>query len=212
MIPLFIPYVNRRDLLEKAVRSAQCPGVEVNVLDNSDGPSMSLQGIYRRPTVPLTAAQTLNWMQKIASADSSYGPFYLWMHNDAEAAGDSVQRLAAMAHAYTVQGRKWGVIFTNYDALAAYNTAAFDDVGPWDTFLEQYCTDNDMYRRLRLAGYEMINSDLPVKHEGSRTINSDPLYRLKVNLMYPCRQEYYRVKWGGDPGHETFDTPFGGKQ
>ena len=43
-IPLFIPYVNRRDLLERAVRSAQCGGVEVNILDNSDGTAIGIPG------------------------------------------------------------------------------------------------------------------------------------------------------------------------
>ena len=205
MIPLFIPYVNRRDLLDKAVRSSHGGRVETIVINNSDRPVIEHTAIA--PPVPLTFAQTQNWMLKMAWEE----PFYLFMHSDAEAVGDTVLRLVAMAQALTVQKRKWGVIFTAYDALAAFNTEAFQSVGGWDPFLEWYHADTDMYRRLRLAGYEMVESNLPVKHEPSSTLNADPAIKMKVNLMFPCRVAYYRAKWGGDAGSETFDVPFNGK-
>ncbi len=206
MIPIFIPYVNRPDLLERAVASVgRINEAQTLVLNNSGS---ELKILYSRtPPVPLTFAQTQNWM--LAIAEELNAPFYLFMHNDAEAVGDTVQRLVAMANAFTIQKRKWGVIFTAYDALAAFNTAAFREVGGWDQFLEWYHSDNDMYRRLRLAGYETIDSNLPVNHTPSRTLNSDPEIALKVSLMYPCRVAYYRSKWGGDAGAEKFDTPFG---
>jgi hypothetical protein len=210
-IPVFIPFVNRRDLLEKAVRSAQFPAVEVNVLDNSNGPSIGIPGarfIYRRPTVPLTAAQTLNWMQQIASADADYGEFYFFMHNDTEAAPGTIQKLYEMAMRKCEHGDKWGVIFTLYDTLAAFNTAAFNEVGEWDTNLPQYFTDNDMYRRMTLAGYELAESCLPVKHEGSQTINSDPMRKRVNNITFPIYTRYYAAKWGGEVGHERFERPW----
>lgn len=210
--PLFIPYVNRFDLLEKAVRSAVTDNVEINIINNSDGPSIGIPGtdfIQRRPPVPLTFAQTQNWMLSIAEGDADYDPFYLFMHSDAEAAEGTVQKLVGMAQELTNTQHKWGVIYTSYDALAAFNTAAFREVGGWDVFLEWFHSDNDVYRRLRLAGYELIESGLPVHHEPSQTLKADPEIAMKVNLMFPCRVRYYQAKWGGDAGHETFTTPFG---
>jgi hypothetical protein len=212
MIPLFIPYVNRFDLLEKAVRSAVAPGVEINIINNSNGASIGIPGvdfIQRRPPVPLTFAQTQNWMLNIAEGDSDYGSFYLFMHSDAEAGEGTVQKLIEMAQSITNEGRKWAVIFTSYDALAAFNTAAFREVGGWDTALEWYCSDQDMYLRLKLAGYELVESNLPVKHEPSQTLKADPEIRRKVDLMFPFRAYYYQQKWGGEAGHERFKTPFG---
>ena len=211
-IPLFVPYVNRPDLLERAVRSVQCRGVEVNIINNSDGPSIGIPGvefIQRRPPVPLTFAQTQNWMLNIAEGDSDYGEFYLFCHSDAEAGEGTVQKLIELAQSLTNEGRKWGVIFTNYDALAVFNTAAFLEVGGWDTELCWYASDCDMYYRLKLAGYELIESGLPVNHTPSQTLNSDPEIKRRVDLMFPFRVFYYRAKHGGDPGHETFLTPFG---
>lgn len=214
MIPLFIPYVNRFDLLEKAVRAAQCPLVEVNIINNSDGPSIGIPGtefIQRRPPVPLSFAQTQNWMLSIAEGDSDYEGFYLFCHADAEAGEGTVQKLVEMAQRLTSEGTKWSACFTAYDALAAFNTEAFRAVGGWDTFLEHYLSDCDMYLRLRLAGYPTFESNLPVKHTPSQTLQSDPEYKRKVDFMFPCRQAYYRAKWNGDNEHEQFDVPWGGK-
>lgn len=213
-IPLFVPYVNRPDLLERAVRSVQCRGVEVNIINNSDGPSIGIPGvefIQRRPPVPLTFAQTQNWMLNIAEGDSDYGEFYLFCHSDAEAGEGTVQKLIELAQSLTNEGRKWGLIMTNYDALAAFNTAAFREVGGWDTELSWYHSDTDMYRRLELAGYELVKSNLPVKHEASQTLNSDQAIKRNVDLMFPCRVAYYKAKWGGDAGSETYSVPFDGK-
>ena len=211
MIPLFIPYVNRPDLLNLAMLSVphqHWPALKV--IDNSSGHDLrkwtSTGVTFLRAPVPLTFAQTQNWMLRMS--EDTDAPFYLFMHSDAEAEGDSVQRLVAMANDFTIQGRKWGAIFTAYDALAAFNTAAFRAVGGWDTFLEWYCSDNDMYHRLRLAGYEIIESGLPVAHTPSQTLNADPMIRFRVDLMIPWRHAYYAQKWGGSPGNEIYSTPF----
>ena len=205
MIPLFIPYVNRPDLLEKALASVgRVNEVQTLVLNNSGEP---LNILYQRePPVPLTFAQTQNWMLKMA--EELNAPFYLFMHSDAEAVADTVLRLVSMAKALTVQGRRWGTVFTAYDALAAFNTDAMRAIEGWDTMLSWYLADCDCYRRLRMAGYELIDSGLPVKHTPSQTLNSDPTIKRNVNLEVPFRHSYYRAKWGGDNEHEVYERPF----
>lgn len=209
MITLFIPYVNRPDLLEKAVASTLNSGTDVVVINNSgkemDVPSGCHESVA---SVPLTFAQTQNWMTKLSK---KWGEsFYLWMHSDAAAEPGTIQKLVEIVRDLEAQGRQWGVVFTAYDTLAAYNTEAFLSIGGWDTALEWYASDPDVYRRIRLAGYEIIESGLPVHHEPSSTLNADPLIRKKVDLMFPCRIEYYEAKWGGDIGLETYDRPFNG--
>jgi hypothetical protein len=204
MIPVFIPYVNRVDLLDAAIESATGPGREVFVIDNS-GKALRHEKYARvlTPSVPLTFAQTQNWMLKISA--ERFNPFYLFMHSDAEAGEGTVEKLIEMARSRT---DKWGAIFTAYDALAAFNVEAMQAIGGWDTFLEWYHSDTDVYRRLRLAGYPTLESNLPVKHTPSSTLNSDPEIAKRVNLMFPCRVAYYRAKWGGDSGSETFTKPW----
>ena len=210
MIPIFIPYRNRPDLLRKAVDSVPLRenSWQVKVINNSDGPlPKNLCAGEINPPVPLTFAQTQNWILKLAEEEWKV-PFFLWMHSDAEAEEYSIEQLIHFAEQCQYQERRWSVIFTNYDSLAACNVSAFRAVGGWDTMLSWYASDNDMYRRLRLAGYEMIESGLPVKHTPSQTLNSDPKIKRCVDLEIPFRESYYKAKHGGVPGHETFLTPF----
>jgi GT2 family glycosyltransferase len=105
-------------------------------------------------------------------------------------------------------GRNWGVIFTNYDALAAFNTEAMASIGGWDEKLPWYLSDCDIYRRMRLAGYSTLQSTFQVKHTPSQTLNSDPEIKRKVEEQTAGWQAYYENKWGGPNEHETFLTPF----
>lgn len=206
IIPVFIPYVNRPDLLRRAVESVPFDFDRwlAEVINNSGSqvPDEIRAGDCN-PPVTLTFSQTQNWMLELAKGYAV--PFYLFMHSDAEAGEGTVEKLVEMAQNQT---GKWGAIFTAYDALAAYNVEAMTAIGGWDTMLSWYCSDNDCYRRLRLAGYPTLESNLPVKHTPSQTLNSDPEVARRVNLEIPFRESYYRAKWGGNPGHEIFTNPF----
>lgn len=210
MIPIFIPYVNRPDLLRKAVESVPLNDHEwqVEVINNSGAPLPDdICAGDCNPHRQLTFTETQNWMLHLALLGWN-APFYLFMHSDAEAEPGTVEALIAMAHRLENEDRKWAVIFTAYDALAAFNTAAFQAIGGWDEGFQWYASDTDVYRRLRLAGYEMIESGLPVKHEPSQTLNSDPEIARQVSEEFPNRVKRYIEKWGGDIGQEIFTKPW----
>ena len=205
MIPLFIPYVNRPDLLDRAMVSIpRVDGIEVAVINNSASEHVHVpMGMCMTPRKGMTFSETQNLM--LRTAQFMQAPFYFFMHSDAEAAPGTVLRLFEMAH---LQQEKWGAIFTNYDSLAAFNTEAFDAIGGWDDNLPWYLSDCDIYRRMRLAGYPTIDSGLPVKHTPSQTLNSDPEIKRKVEEQTAGWQAYYEKKWGGPNERETFLTPF----
>lgn len=203
MIPLFIPYVNRPDLLDRAIASVPNEGVQLFVINNSDN---GLRSATLTPPVPLTFAQTQNWMLKVASGPMV--PFYLFLHSDAECQPSVITRLIEMAEKLEREEMKWGCIFTSYDALCAFNTKAMLAIGGWDTLLSWYACDCDAYYRLRLAGYPTIESHLPVSHTPSQTLKSDARVASRVNLEMPFRQSYYQEKWGGQPGNERYLVPF----
>ena len=216
-VPLFIPFVNRPDLLERAVLSVRdCLLVDPLVIDNSGRDPLTsdqdLPACCRTiliPPVPLTFSQTQNWMLGLARHRER--PFYLFMHSDAEASAEVVERLVSRARELTAAGDRWAVLYTCYDALAAFSTAAFTAVGGWDTNLSWYKSDCDIYRRLRLAGYSLIDTGLPVHHTPSQTLNSDPRIHWLVDLEGEFRLRYYVEKWGADAGAERFERPFDGK-
>lgn len=205
---VWIPFVNRVDLLQRAVASVSDVHGQVAIIDNS---KEGLEGKHGDPhiirqSVPMTFSQTQNFM--LAMTRRLGANICVFMHSDAEAGHGVIMQLISLARKYTAEGRKWGVIFTAYDALAAFNVEAFEAIGGWDEAFEWYGGDQDSYRRIGLAGYELIDSNLPVKHEPSQTLKADPEIGRKVDEGFAGRCEYYRQKWGGSPGNETFTKPF----
>lgn len=210
---LGIPYVNRPDLLRLAVASVRPFHARTVIIDNSE------QGLFPadwpvevlRPSVPLTFSQTMNLLQNLAFERGCEA--LLSMHNDAEAEAGTCERLLAIIEESFRTERRWGVIFTHYDTLAAFSMEMVAAVGPWDTTLPQYFADNDYYRRVRLLGFETIDTGLPVTHHhnASSTVKSDPWLGWINGVTYPLHGQYYAAKWGGGAGRETYASPFNGK-
>ena len=206
-----IPYVDRIDLLRLALDSIKAYWCDTVIIDNSDRHDLREQTFSQRlsvlePIVPLTFSQSMNALQRLALEKRC--DVLIVMHNDGEAEPGTPEKLLLVVENAIKQGRRWGVAFTNYDVLAAFHMPAVQKVGAWDTNLPQYFSDNDYYRRMRLTGYETLETYLGVRHNASSTIKSDP-QRLFVNsITFPLFAEYYRKKWGGDPRRETYETPF----
>lgn len=204
----FIPHVYREDLLRRAVASVPEYHENLSIIDNSP---YGLFDNYRvsifRPPVPLTCSQTFNLIMRITRERGQ--KICIWMHSDAEAGPGVAEALLSFVRQYTAEGREWGVLWTYYDTLCALNTELLDVIGDWDTTLPQYYCDTDWYYRVKLAGWECIDTNLTdVKHEGSATINSSPFRKLHNSVTFPLYRQYYLSKWGGDPGQEKFTRPF----
>lgn len=87
-----------------------------------------------------------------------------------------------------------------------------DEIGWVDEgFFPAYFEDNDIHRRIKLAKGDEAAIAVTTSvfyHFGSRTQNeSDSMPVVNGNLFEQNRQ-YFINKWGGEPGHETFATPF----
>ena len=209
---LGIPFLNRPDLLRVAIQSVKPLWPHTLIIDNSDtGLDTAMWPVpVVRPPVPLMISQTMNLLQRLAAERSC--EVVLFMHNDAEAAVGTPERLLAIIEEAITSKQRWGVVFTHYDILAAYSMEMARVVGQWDTTLPAYFADDDYYRRVRLAGYEFINTGLQVIHHnnGSSTLKSDPRLMFLNNVTFPLYERYYTAKWGGLPGSETYDWPFNG--
>ncbi len=210
-----IPYVNRPDLLRLAVNSIQPMWPHTFLLDNSETGEIERNKrewpvAVRRatPGLSLSFAESMNVIGQ-AARDAGCA-FYFFMHNDAEAHAETAQRFLSLIEEAQKADRKWGVAFTHYDTFAALNMEAVNRIGPWDTNLPQYFSDNDYYRRMRLAGYEIIDTGLPVTHHAnaSATIKSDAKRGFLNSITFPLYREYYRRKWGAYPPDEHFTRPF----
>jgi predicted O-methyltransferase YrrM len=205
---LGIPFVVGEGLLRRAVDSVAPLWPSTVIIDNSDGglDAAAWPVDVVRPAVPLSFSQTMNLLQALGR-DASCEAVML-LHSDAAPAADAPARLLATLDEASAAGRRWGIAFTAYDAFAAYSAAMIADVGPWDVTLPQYFADIDYYRRVRLAGWEVLETGLPVLHDASSTIRLDEARGRHNAVTFPLYEQYYAAKWGGAPGRETFERPF----
>ena len=207
-----IPVVNRPDLLARALQSVPALWPHAVIVDNTADGLEATDWPVRvdRPSVPLSVAQTVNYLRKITLRDGLSA--LLYMHNDAEAQADTGERFVEFVDSLCAADRRWGIVFTQYDTLVAFSAAMLREVGEWDVVLPQYFADNDYYRRAKFAGFEIVESGLPVEHNrgGSNTIRSDPRLDYLNGVTFQLYERYYAAKWGGRPGQETFPRPFNG--
>jgi hypothetical protein len=203
----YIGFVNREDLVRRAIESSSEVMADLTIIDNSEkGISFDPGCRVFRPPMPVWFVHCVNYALLETRRQGAY--ICLWLHSDAWAPEGAYTKLIERARQLTSEGRKWGVLFTSYDALVALNTAMIDDVGLFDQNISWYCSDNDFYRRAGLAGYELLDTGIEVNHDYSMTIKSDPKIDFLNGIMHPLGAQYYRLKWGGSAGQERFLVPF----
>lgn len=91
----------------------------------------------------------------------------------------------------------------------------FDRLGSFDeNFWPGYYEDNDWVRRLELSGEHTAANPIPKAELDVRCVDGwtarsqGPLGRSYGEILQSL-QPYYLSKWGGLPGAERFETPFG---
>lgn len=221
---LHIPYANRIELLRDAVELARDIG---NIHVWSDGaplPDPPIENATLHDLPPVTAVDVINHMIKSSLDDNDDVMF--WMHNDGFAkpgiAKDFLSFTTGIFNSRT--DGHWGVIFTMYDILCAFNMKAVRELGYWDNMFFQYVADVDYYHRMRKAGLDIIeygkagilhrNAEVTPEHDhgggGSNTIKADPLFNYRTQWRNRTKFDdaYFQFKWGA-PKH-GYEQPLQG--
>lgn len=219
-----VPVINRPDLLQAALRSllaAVRSGLlsHIYAIDNSTHSLtrdlIAEAGELRRAAfdgrlielpcpVALTFAQTQNYMQHLVEREGADA--VLFAHSDMAATPEAVERVLAAA-------RRDCVVFSHYDVLAAFGADVIRRVGSWDTAIPWYYADNDWYRRVRLAGLEVVEAGgegVTHQNDASSTMKSDWRLALATNQQTQIARAVYIEKWGGPPERERFSVPYDG--
>lgn len=217
MITLGIPTLSRYDMLEKLLLSAEAGTVKPDryaIIDNGGGYSDS----------PLVQA----FADKITIYDygANIGVAASWNHlirNEQELliiCNDDITLLPntiEFLHTYVEDHPDYGFITgetTNHQnlwSMFVHRRWLFDRIGPYDENLwPAYYEDNDMGRRIELAGYQLYQAQGAFyDHFGSATMKAYSPDELNLHHeRFRANQNYYINKWGGLPHHETFNTPF----
>lgn len=219
MIPvLIIPAVSRFDMLEENLAAIDAPVGRLVIIDNSltgytyqpaaDFPFGSVEHIRPILGIGVTGGFNAGVMQTpeapwwlLSSTDIGYGPGDL---DNIAALMDEDPSAAVVTGTRDDQRLLRG-------AYMALNRGCVEAIGLYDewAFYPCYFEDDDWIRRCELGDVAWLEYDGNITHDRSITIRSDPKAAERNNRTFPENARRYAEKWGGMPGRETFDTPYG---
>lgn len=207
---LHVAYRNREDLTREAIESVRDIG-NIHLWPNNGAPALDIPLIQQHVLPDMSPISVLNMMIQSSWDDD----VMFWAHNDCFAhPGAAAAFLKATEDLYAAD-QSWGVHFSLYDILCAFNMKAVRATGYWDPVFFQYTADNDYYHRLRHGGFREVQwsegrTGRTIEHRGSMTVRSDPMFNYVTQWRerQHIDKKYYELKWGGACGVEQFQTPF----
>jgi hypothetical protein len=198
----FIPYVNSPELLKTSYES--CKHIkDVYIIDNREpyknnpSPEEVVGDCSVIVTsVHLSTAQIMNYMLQLAKICGD--KHFTWQHCDVSFNPEVITNF--YNYLGSVESTDWGIIYTAYDLLAAFNVDSVDKVGGWDSLrFPWYFLDNDISIRLYKAGYKLVNAPHfgEIHHHHSSTIRNDSERNHINSYLFPVSQQLFYEKYSG---------------
>lgn len=226
-IILGVPTYKRFDLCAQMIESARAgtrPPDAVMVVDNSG------EGLWNGDVDILIQADSNLGVARGWNAMIEYviehepGAYLLIVNDDILLHDDTIERFEQELRMLQTSDEVEPLVLCSdgLDALNAFSMFMIqpvrfvESVGYFDgTFYPAYFEDGDMYRRMRLAGYDLYRVPAcGASHQegGSATIKSyDAEASARHHLQFQRNQAYYLMKWGGLTHEEKFTSPFNGR-
>jgi GT2 family glycosyltransferase len=211
MINICIPTLNAYGELMRCIDSISASTVKVDnivVLDNGGKFFRNFPSNLRIVAMPRNVGVAKSWNWFISNVPETR----IICNDDVEFAPDAIER---MINSYDENN----LIFpTGLESINAFSCFLLpqniiNSVGLFDEKISPdyaYYEDNDYHRRMRLAGFDIKTCDAGVRHLGSSTMkNYGKIMRNEHHKKFKLAKANYIKKWGGEPGQETFGTPYG---
>lgn len=200
-----IPTINRWDLLSEALKryDRNLPEVDIIIVDNGnqDISGLPKNAIVLKQENNIGVAASWNLLCNFIFRKYSWA---IILNDDVETDYNQIQfrnLIAGNKHIGFFKSKKeW--------SLFGLNKATFETVGKFDEkFYPAYYEDNDYMYRMKLAGIRMMERETldPLIYRNSMSIRKEP----SLNKDYMMNHNYYIKKWGGKPGEEKYNIPFG---
>jgi len=207
VIPVLVTsIVNRPDLLDRLLDSIDVPVGRSLIVDNGRvGYQRDGWTTWQPPYESLGWPGTLNF----GIEQTPDAPWWLFVNNDAWFEPGKLALLCERMASDQAQ------VLHHEWTVAAISRAVIETVGLFDTwsFYPLYFDDTDFARRCALAGVPVEEGDWCLEGDDewpvSLTVRSDPALSMANNRTWQLNQAAYVAKWGGLPGSETFETPWG---
>ncbi len=215
MITLGIPTLNRYDLLELTIQSAEKGTVVPDkyfIVDNG--------GQFQRNDFYNSLGDRLevnhyghnlgvagSWNKIIQSTPE----IRIISNDDVEFFEDSIELLV---RSYDTEAITYpaGIPAANSFSCYVMPNSIVERVGYFDEQISPryaYFEDNDYHRRMIIAGVSLVGvGNCRLGHSVSSTLqNYTKLEREKHNEKFKLAKQNYIRKWGGEPGQEKLDSP-----
>lgn len=203
-----IPTLNRRDLLEEALKSYEqdFPTTRIFIVDNGDqGINDTKNVTVFRPGRNMGVAASWNLLCNNIFTTYDYSVILnddiVWGVKENEMISHIISLFTWFNYGFVKSEKEW--------SFFAMSKNTFTLVGQFDEkYFPAYFEDNDYSYRMQLAGINTYSSESfnPIVYRNSMTWNLD----RTLNLNFMGNREYYIRKWGGLPGAEIFNIPFNG--
>ena len=202
-VSLIVPVLKRFDLFAELMASVDYPVLPI-IIDNWRGN----RGV--------SAAWNLG-MYKSLKAGNQYA---IVCNDDVVFEPNVISELIKTikdTNAVMVSPNQWGpdegyglTSWTDYCCFAVDIKQLIKKVGLFDeNFYPAYFEDNDMRRRIELAGLgSYTRKDLKITHAVSATQFADPNNPVTNKDAFYKNNMYFIEKWGGEPYQEIYTHPF----
>lgn len=214
MINICIPTLNAYEELAKCVASinnSTREDIHIHIIDNGgrmphiEGDNISVM----KPPANLGVAGSWNWF-----IDNVSEPRII-CNDDVQFHPEAIDRIVA---AYDEDYLIFPTAVGNSNSFSCFMLPdkVVQSVGKFDEWISPkygYFEDNDYHRRMKLAGFDIKPCDAVIDHVGSSTLkNFSREKKEEHHEKFKLARDHYKKKWGGLPGEEKYDSPFGRKQ
>jgi GT2 family glycosyltransferase len=193
---LIVPVLNRYDLLQRMLDSVDYPVGHLLIIDNGasevdEDIELNIPPCVEHTTylpMPANLGVAASWNLGIKSFP--YADRWFFVSNDVQFHSNSLERLCeARTDAITLSSvfPFWQVFCAGYDAVR--RVGLFDEA-----FFPAYFEDTDLMRRAERAGVPVVKLNVPMVHDNSSTLNSDPHFVHRNSNTFSNNQSHYSNK------------------
>jgi GT2 family glycosyltransferase len=193
---LIVPVLNRYDLLDRMVSSIDHPVKHLLIIDNGasdvlEDMAIDVPACVEHTTylpMPANLGVAASWNLGIKSFP--YDDRWVIVSNDVRFEPGALQRLSeARTDEITLSSMfpHWQAFSLGYEAVK--RVGLFDE-----GFFPAYFEDTDYKRRAEQVGVKVVHIDVPMTHDNSSTLRSDPHFASKNSNTYSNNQTHYSNK------------------
>jgi GT2 family glycosyltransferase len=194
---LIVPVLNRYDLLDRMVSSIDYPVGHLLIIDNGasdvlEDMTVDVPACVEHTTylpMPANLGVAASW--NLGMKSFPYADRWFFASNDVQFQPGALQGLSeARSDEITLSGAfpYWQAFSLGYEAVK--RVGLFDECG----FFPAYFEDTDYLRRANHLGVPVRKIDIPLSHENSSTINSDPRLRQENSRTFSSNNAYHDDK------------------